>query len=77
MVFQVLFNYILKSKKLEIRLDVTATGIKKISTSSIDPVIKNYRWLHLVCGVFEMFDCGHQVAMLVNENKNMLEGSEF
>ena len=71
------FGWILKPKDLEKGLDAAVTHVKRIPPDSIDPTIKNYHWLDLISGMFEAYDGGHEVALLVDENNNILEGPGF
>ena len=75
--FAVPFGWILKPEDLEVGLDVVVTSIKRIPPNSVDPTIKNYHWLDLVSGMFEAYDRGHQVGVLVDEKNNILEGPGF
>ena len=75
--FAVPFGWILKPEDLEVGLDVAITSIKRIPPNSVDPTIKNYHWLDLVSGMFEAYDRGHQVGVLVDEKNNILEGPGF
>ena len=77
MAFAVPFGWILKPEDLEVGLDVAVTSIKRIPSNSVDPTIKNYHWLDLVGGMFEAYDRGHQIGVLVDEKNNILEGPGF
>ena len=75
--FAVPFSWILEPENLETGLDVAITNIKRIPPSSIDPTIKNYHWLDLISGMFEAYDRGHKIAILVDQKNNILEGPGF
>lgn len=75
--FAIPFSWILKPENLEEGLDVMVSSIMRIPPSSIDPKIKNYHWLDLISGMFEAYDHGHYVSVLVDEKKNILEGPGF
>ena len=77
MAFAVPFGWILHPKNFEKGLDVAVTSITRIPPSSVDPTIKNYHWLDLVSGMFEAYDRGHGVGLLIDEKKNILEGPGF
>ena len=77
MAFAVPFGWILKQEDLEVGLDVAITSIKRIPPNSVDQTIKNYHWLDLISGMFEAYDRGHKVGVLVDENNNILEGPGF
>ena len=59
MAFAVPFGWILKPEDFKVSLDIAITNIRCVPPSLIDPTIKNYRWLDLVAGMFEAYDCGH------------------
>lgn len=77
MAFAVPFGWILKPEEFEEGLDVAVTSVRRIPPKSIDPKIKNYHWLDLVKGMFEAYDKGHKVGLLVDEKNNILEGPGF
>ena len=77
MAFAVPFGWILKPEDLEVGLDVAVTSIQRIPPNSVDSTIKNYHWLDLVGGMFEAYDRGHQIGVLVDEKNNILEGPGF
>jgi branched-chain amino acid aminotransferase len=75
--FAVPFGWILKPDNLEEGLSVYVTDVVRIPQTSIDPTIKNYHWLDLISGMFSAYDNGHQIGVLVDEKKNILEGPGF
>ena len=77
MAFAVPFGWILKPEDFEKGLDVLLTDIKRIPPSSVDPTIKNYHWLDLVMGMLDAYEQGHNTAILVDENNDILEGPGF
>ena len=76
-VFAVPFGWILKPEDFEVGLDVFVTDIKRIPSDSVDPTIKNYHWLDLVSGMLKSYERGHDTAILVDQNNNILEGPGF
>ena len=75
--FAVPFSWILKPEDFEKGLNIAVTDIERISSDSIDPTIKNYHWLDLIAGMFEAYDRGGQTGILVDKDKNILEGPGF
>ena len=77
MAFAVPFSWILKPESFERGLDIAITDIERIPANSIDPKIKNYHWLDLVRGMFQAYEGNHQTGILIDKNKNILEGPGF
>ena len=77
MAFAVPFSWILKPRNFKKGLSVAITKIRRISLDSIDPKIKNYHWLDLIGGMFEVYDKGRHTAILADNKNNVLEGPGF
>jgi branched-chain amino acid aminotransferase len=75
--FAVPFGWILKPKDFEVGLDIAITNIRRIPPNSVDPTIKNYQWIDFVSGMFAAYDRGCHTGVLVDKNKNILEGPGF
>jgi len=74
MAFAVPFSWILKPNNFEQGLDVAVTEVRRIPPNSVDPTIKNYHWFDLVSGMFETYENGHHVGILVDKMKIYLRG---
>ena len=77
MAFAVPFGWILEPQNFEKGLDVIISDRKRISSKSIDPKIKNYHWLDLVCGMYEAYDLNSDTVILTDDDDNLLEGPGF
>ena len=75
--FAVPFSWILRPENYMEGLSVFVTSVVRIPPNSIDSTIKNYHWLDLISGMFEAYDFGAQTGVLIDGNKNVLEGPGF
>lgn len=75
--FAVPFAWIIKpeDEKKGVRLHISE--IHRISPQAVDPTIKNYHWLDLVRGQYEAYEHGADLALLTDQNGNVVEGSGF
>ena len=77
MAFAVPFGWILKPTNFNKGLSAVVTKIQRIPSCSIDPTIKNYHWLDLISGMYEAYEKKSDVGILVDQQKNILEGPGF
>jgi len=63
--------------KPQVGLNLVISKQQRIPAESVDPVIKNYHWLDLVMGQYEAYDQGAETAVLIDRNRNLLEGPGF
>ncbi|QOF70942.1 aminotransferase class IV [Aminobacter sp. SR38] len=77
MAFAVPFGSVANPEQLERGLHVSISQRVRIPPASIDPTIKNYHWLDLVCGLYDAYDNNAETALLLDFNGNVAEGPGF
>lgn len=76
-VFAVPYGSVANTEQLERGLKVAVSDIVRIPPSSVDPTIKNYHWLDLVCGLLDAYDKGAETALIRDIDGNIAEGPGF
>lgn len=77
MAFAVPFGSVANAQQLQRGLRVAISDKVRIPPASIDPAIKNYHWLDLVCGLYDAYDRGAETALILDFNGNVAEGPGF
>ena len=58
-------------------VSLVVSDIQRIPPEAVDPRIKNFHWLDLTMGIFDAYDRGALVSVLVDGNGNPTEGAGF
>lgn len=58
-------------------VSLVVSDIQRIPPEAVDPRIKNFHWLDLTMGIFDAYDRGALVSVLVDGNGNLTEGAGF
>lgn len=64
-----------ESRKRGVKLFVSAR--ERIPPASLDPRIKNFQWLDLTMAMYEAYEHGAEVPVLVDRDGNLTEGPGF
>lgn len=56
---------------------VVARSVKRTSPASIDPTVKNFQWGDLIRGLWEAYDRGASLALLLDGDGFVTEGAGF
>src|SRR5215210_9486606 len=75
--FVVPFIWIADPQKQERGLHATIGRRQRIAPESVDPTVKNYRWLDLETGLLEAYERGGETVILVDGEVNVVEGPGF
>ena len=75
--FAIPFVWIATFEKQKEGLHLIISHRQRIPPESVDPTIKNYHWLDMVMGLFEAYERGGETAIVVDANKNLVEGPGF
>lgn len=75
--FAVPFVWIATPEQQEIGYNLHISRIQRIPPESVDPTTKNFHWLDLTMGLFEAFDAGCDIEVLVDGKGNVTEGPGF
>lgn len=75
--FAVPFVWIADLEKQRTGLNLHISSIERISPRSVDPRTKNFHWIDLTMGLFEAYDAGCDVEVLVDGQGNVTEGPGF
>lgn len=75
--FVVPFSWVATPEKQKNGVRLYISEVKRISPQSVDPTIKNYHWLDLVRGQYEAFEYDADLAVLTNQDGNVVEGPGF
>jgi len=75
--FAVPFVWIANPQKQKQGLHLIVSSLQRIPPESVDPTVKNYHWLDMVMGLFEAYDRGGETAVVVDAQKNLVEGPGF
>ena len=71
------FVWIATFEKQKEGLHLIISSRQRIPPESIDPTVKNYHWLDMVMGLFEAYERGGETAIVVDANRNLVEGPGF
>ena len=58
-------------------ISLLVSDIRRIPPESVDPKIKNFHWLDLTMGIFDAYEQGAHVSVLVDGSGNVTEGAGF
>ena len=75
--FAIPFVWIATFEKQKEGLHLIISSRQRIPPESVDPTVKNYHWLDMVMGLFEAYDRGGETAIVVDGNRNLVEGPGF
>jgi len=75
--FAIPFVWIADDTLREQGLNLLISQQQRIPPESVDPKIKNYHWLDMVMALFEAYDHGADTAVLVDAERNLVEGPGF
>jgi len=75
--FVVPMIWVASPEKQKEGLHVIVSEKHRISTSSVDPTIKNFHWLDMTMGLFEAYDRGGESAILRDSEGHLVEGPGF
>ena len=75
--FAIPFVWIATFEKQKEGLHLIISSRQRIPPESIDPTAKNYHWLDMVMGLFEAYERGGETAIVVDANRNLVEGPGF
>ena len=75
--FAIPFVWIATFEKQKEGLHLIISSRQRIPPESIDPTVKNYHWLDMVMGLFEAYERGGETAIVVDANRNLVEGPGF
>ena len=77
MAFVIPFVWIVDKDKCTRGLDLHVSTIPRIPPQSVDPTVKNYHWMDLTNSLFEAYDCGCDLAVLLDQDGDLAEGPGF
>jgi branched-chain amino acid aminotransferase len=75
--FAIPFVWIATFEKQKEGLHLIISRRQRIPPESVDPTVKNYHWLDMVMGLFEAYDRGGETAIVVDADRNLVEGPGF
>lgn len=75
--FAVPFVWIANAQQREEGLHVMISDVQRISPASVDPRVKNYHWNDMTMGLLGALDAGADSVLLVDTNRNVVEGPGF
>ncbi len=75
--FAIPYVWIATREKQDLGLNLTVSGVPRISPDSVDPTVKNFHWGDMVRGLFEAYDQGGDTAVLSDGKGNITEGPGF
>lgn len=58
-------------------ISLVISDIQRIPPEAVDPRIKNFHWLDLTMGIFDAYDRGALVSVLIDGEGNVTEGAGF
>lgn len=58
-------------------LKLKVSRVQRIPPASVDPRVKNFHWIDLTRGIFDAYDSGATVGVLVDGAGNLTEGAGF
>ena len=75
--FAVPYVWIANPQQREQGLHVMISDVQRIPATSVDPSAKNYHWNDLTMGLLGALDAGADSVLLVDSNRNVVEGPGF
>ena len=75
--FAIPFVWIATEEQRAKGLHLHISSIQRIPRASVDPTVKNFHWIDLTRGLFEAYDSGAEVEVLVDGEGNVTEGPGF
>ena len=75
--FAIPFVWIAGEEQRARGLHLHISSIQRIPRASVDPTVKNFHWIDLTRGLFEAYDRGAEVEVLVDGEGNVTEGPGF
>ena len=75
--FAIPFVWIAGEEQRARGLHLHISSIQRIPRASVDPTVKNFHWIDLTRGLFEAYDSGAEVEVLVDGEGNVTEGPGF
>jgi branched-chain amino acid aminotransferase len=75
--FAIPFVWIATEEQRANGLHLHISSIQRIPRASVEPTVKNFHWIDLVRGLFEAYDSGADVEVLVDGQGNVTEGPGF
>jgi len=75
--FAVPYVWIANPEQREQGLHVMISDVQRIPATSVDPSAKNYHWNDLTMGLLGALDAGADSVLLVDSNRNVIEGPGF
>ncbi|SMF16973.1 branched-chain amino acid aminotransferase [Tistlia consotensis] len=75
--FAVPFVWIADPEQQKTGLNLHISSIERISPKSVDPRTKNFHWIDLTLGLFEAYDAGCDLEVLIDGAGNITEGPGF
>src|SRR5258708_866301 len=71
------FVWIADLERQEKGLQAIISRTPRIPARSVDPTVKNYHWLDMVMSLFEAYDRGAEIPILLDLEGNVAEGPGF
>jgi branched-chain amino acid aminotransferase len=71
------FVWIADLERQEKGLQAIISTTPRIPSRSVDPTVKNYHWLDMVMSLFEAYDRGAEIPILLDLDGNVTEGPGF
>jgi branched-chain amino acid aminotransferase len=71
------FVWIADLERQEKGLQAIIASTPRIPSTSVDPTVKNYHWLDMVMSLFEAYDKGAEIPILLDHEGNVTEGPGF
>lgn len=75
--FAIPFVWIANEAQRAKGLHLHVSSIQRIPPASVDPRVKNFHWIDLTRGLFEAYDRGADIEVLVDDRGNLTEGPGF
>lgn len=75
--FVIPFVWLATEEKRERGIHLHVSDILRIPPDSVDPAVKNFHWGDLVKGLFEAYELGCDMPVLVDRDGNVSEGPGF
>ncbi len=75
--FAIPFGWVADEEQRRRGLHLAVARVRRIPPESVDPTVKNYHWLDLVTGMFEVYDRGAENVLLLDLEGNVAEGPGF
>ncbi len=75
--FAIPFVWIASEEQRAKGLHLHISSVQRIPRASVDPTVKNFHWIDLTRGLFEAYDSGAEIEVLVDGEGNVTEGPGF